>query len=238
MSDILLYKTESFEGPMDLLLTLISKNQLDIYDIQISVLLEQYLIQIEKMQNLDMEISSEFLQMATRLVQIKSAALLPKHEDEPDLKKELEGQLIEYQQCKLVAAKLALMVNLNSLVKPSENISVDRKYKRLHNKSELIPAYFSAVGRGKRMLPVSEEKFSGIVATKIVSVATGVVYVLRKLWKKGESSYKDLFKDNKEKSEKVATFLALLSLVKSKRVKITDDDKLILVKGGRKNANK
>lgn len=236
MAEILLYKTESFEGPMDLLLNLISKNKLNIEDIQISLLLEQYMLQIEEMQNFDMEVSSDFLQMATRLVQIKSQALLPKYEDEPDLKKELEGQLIEYQQCKFVASKLALMLNFGALVKQSENISIDHSYKRTHDKAELIPFYFSAVGRGKRMLPPPEDKFSGIVATKIVSVATGVVYLLRKLWVKGQSSYEDLFIDKKDKSEKVATFLALLSLVKSKRLRI-EEEKIILIKGGRKNAD-
>ncbi|MBP3704798.1 MAG: segregation/condensation protein A, partial [Clostridia bacterium] len=73
------YKLEVFEGPLDLLLTLISKNKLNIYDIPISTLLEQYMEQIERMQAADLDVASEFLEMAARLVHIKSVSLLPKH---------------------------------------------------------------------------------------------------------------------------------------------------------------
>ena len=89
------YKLDSFEGPLDLLLSLIAKNKINIYDIQISELLEQYMEQIELMRENQMDIASEFLAMASRLVYIKSAMLLPKYEDEAEeLKKELSGQLI------------------------------------------------------------------------------------------------------------------------------------------------
>ena len=79
---VLQYKLPEFEGPLDLLLTLISKNKINICDIQISELLEQYMEQISKMQEQDMDIASEFLEMASRLVYIKSVFLLPKHEEE------------------------------------------------------------------------------------------------------------------------------------------------------------
>ena len=80
------YKIEAFEGPLDLLLYLISKNKLNIFDIQISELLEQYLQQIDVMKERDMDVSSEFLEMAARLVHIKSVSLLPKHEEAEELK--------------------------------------------------------------------------------------------------------------------------------------------------------
>ena len=100
------YKLDAFEGPLDLLLLLISKNKIDIYDIKISLLLDQYLEQISKMEEQDMDIASEFLEMASRLVYIKSVMLLPKYEEEAqELKRELQGQLIEYQQCREAAAQ-------------------------------------------------------------------------------------------------------------------------------------
>ena len=86
------YKLESFEGPLDLLLHLISKHKLNIYDIQISELLDQYMAHIKLMESLDMEVASEFLEMASRLVFIKTAFLLPKHEEAEKLKEELNLQ--------------------------------------------------------------------------------------------------------------------------------------------------
>ena len=116
---VLQYKLPEFEGPLDLLLTLISKNKINICDIQISELLEQYMEQISKMQEQDMDIASEFLEMASRLVYIKSVFLLPKHEEEAqELKKELEGQLIEYQLCRKTAAMLGTMANFDTFYTP------------------------------------------------------------------------------------------------------------------------
>ena len=82
------YKLETFEGPLDLLLYLITKNKLDICDIQISELLDQYMEQINAMQEADMDVSSEFLEMAARLVYMKTVSLLPKHEEMEALRQE------------------------------------------------------------------------------------------------------------------------------------------------------
>ena len=101
------YKVENFEGPLDLLLQLIARNKLNIYDIQMSVLIEQYLEQMEIFKNLEMEISSEFLEMASRLIYIKTVSLLPKHDEIVKLKEELTGELLEYQMCREMAQKLS-----------------------------------------------------------------------------------------------------------------------------------
>ena len=100
------YHLEGFDGPLDLLLSLIAKNKLDIYDIPIAQLLDQYMEQIALMREADLDVASEFLEMAARLVQIKSASLLPRQEEEEDPRAELTGQLLEYEQCKKAAAKL------------------------------------------------------------------------------------------------------------------------------------
>ena len=97
----LTFKLEQFEGPLDLLLHLISKHKLNLYDIQIDLLLEQYLAQMEQIPFADLEQASDFLEMASRLVYMKSAMLLPKYEDEGEnLKRELTGQLLEKQGSK------------------------------------------------------------------------------------------------------------------------------------------
>lgn len=107
MTEQLSFKVAQVEGPLDLILQLISKHKLNIYDIEIAKLLEQYLDYVEQMQSQQLEVASEFLEMASRLVYIKSVSLLPKHEElEEQLKKELTGQLIEYTLCRQVAQLL------------------------------------------------------------------------------------------------------------------------------------
>ncbi len=100
------FRLEVFEGPLDLMLHLISKHKLNINDIEITKLLEQYINYIEQMKELDMELAGEFLEMAARLIYIKTVSLLPKHEEADELKKELEGKLIEYSLCKKAAVVL------------------------------------------------------------------------------------------------------------------------------------
>ncbi len=213
------YKLPVFEGPLDLLLLLISKNKIDIYDIEISLLLEQYMEQIEAMQEEDMEVASDFLEMASRLVYIKSVMLLPKYEEEAEqLKSELQGQLIEYQLCKAVAAKLAPMVSFDKFYREPSPVDFDLTYNRIHPSSDIAKAYIGAVGRGKRKLPPKREAFSGIVERKIISVSSRIIRVMRNLWRKKNVRYSDLFEACEGKSDLVATFLAVLELVKGKRV--------------------
>lgn len=231
------YKLPSFEGPLDLLLHLISKNKIDIYDIEIHVLLEQYMEQINVMQEQDMDVASEFLEMAARLVHIKSVMLLPKYEEEAEiLKEELTGQLIEYRECRRIAKLLSEMVNFDAFCRDTENIKFDMTYTREHDPLEIAKAYIAAVGRGKSKLPPPKEAFSGIVARKITSVNSKIVYILKNLRQNKKVTYKSLFTSQNEKSELVATFLALLELVKGRRVRINGDGEyadIVLLSGGR-----
>ena len=103
----LTYKLEVFEGPMDLLLHLISKHKLNINDIPIVELVNQYLDYVRQMEDADFDIAGDFLEMAARLIYIKTVSLLPRHEEAETLKKELTGELIEYRDCKLMAEKLS-----------------------------------------------------------------------------------------------------------------------------------
>ena len=232
---VLSYKLEVFEGPLDLLLNLISKNKLNIYDIPISLLLEQYMEQIEAMQAADLDVASEFLEMAARLVHIKSVSLLPKREEEEELRRELTGQLLEYQLCKEMAEKLRQTTSFDRLVRDQAKIPVDHAYKRHHEPAEILAAYLSAMGRKRRMESPSADSFSGIVTKKVVSVTSQIIFVLRSLWKRRRVSFKDLFRGKKDSSERVAAFLAVLELVKGKRLRVEgdgDDCEIRLIKGG------
>lgn len=217
------YKLDVFEGPLDLLLHLIEKNKLNIYDIQISEVLEQYMEQICLMQEQDLDIAGEFLSMASRLVQIKSAMLLPKYEEAEKMREELSGQLIEYRKCRQIAEVLAANISFDSYCREPVKMKADMTYKRSHEPEYLIGAYLAAVGRGKAKIPPSQDAFSGIVQRRIVSVSSKIIGVMKKLWSGRSVRYDTLFDDATDKSELVATFLAILELVKGKRVRIEDE---------------
>jgi len=159
--DKLSFTVNEFEGPLDLILHLISKHQMNIQDIEISSLLEQYMAAISQMENDHMELSSEFLEMASRLVYIKTVSLLPRQENEPDPKAELVGQLIEYQACREAAYWLRQnALGFDSFVREQAEIEIDETYTLRHRALELVNHYVDAMGRGKRRLPPSEEAFS------------------------------------------------------------------------------
>jgi segregation and condensation protein A len=223
-TETLSYKLDVFEGPLDLLLNLIAKNKLNIYDIPIAELLEQYMAQIHEMQAADMDVASEFLEMAARLVHIKSVSLLPKKEEEAALKQELTGQLLEYQQCKEAAMRLRERFSLDGIVRVQADIPADLTYKRHHKPQELLSAYLSMLGKKKPPEPQKpEDTISKLITRRVVSVASQIVFVLRSLWKKRHVSLKELFRGKNDPSERVAAFLAVLELVKDKRLRVDGD---------------
>ena len=235
MENEISYKLESFEGPLDLLLTLIAKNKLNIYDIKLSVLIDQYLEQINIYKEKELDISSEFLEMAARLIYMKTVSLLPKHDEIERLKEELTGELLEYQICRQMAQKLSEMTGgFNKFIRKPQDIDFDKTYELVHESDTLYLAYLSAVGRGQRHLPPNVTPFTKIVARKIFSVSTKIVFVMRKLIKGSTTHLSSLYNTAKSRSELVATFLAVLELCKANRVEISGDNtdaKIKLIKG-------
>ncbi len=213
------YKLEVFEGPMDLLLHLIAKHKLNINDIPIVELVNQYLDYVRQMEDADFEIAGDFLEMAARLIYIKTVSLLPRHEEAEQLKKELTGELIEYRDCKLMAEKLSKRTEgFNRFVREPQEGYVNYDYERFHEGGELLNAYISAAGRGQRKLPPPVDSFRQIVARKFVNVAAKISSVMGKLKKGGKVRFLKLFSDAKSKSDIVATFLAVLELAKTKQI--------------------
>lgn len=241
MTEKLQYKLESFEGPLDLLLFLIQKHKLNIYDINISELLEQYTSTIRGIENLeDLEGASEFLEMAARLVYIKTAMLLPRDDDEDKdkLRRELQGELIEYQACKNAAEYLRGKFCGNSVFSRAPmKIEADNTYSRKHPPEDILRAYLSALGRKQRKLPPPVEAFSGVVHTKLISVPSRAIILLRRLYKKTKLKWSELFA-NSERGESVAMFLAVLDLVKNGRIKVSDDNRTLALSGVQKHRNR
>ena len=151
---------------------------------------------------------------------------------------ELVTQLLDYQQCKRMAQIVKDRLELGTFVRAQMKLKKDLTYRGHHDTGELLTAYQTAVGKGKRFLPPPMESFSAIVATPTVSVASGMIHVLRCLWKEHEVPYTKVFEQAESKSQMVATFLAVLELVKGKRVRVEDENgssKLVLLDGGERN---
>ena len=222
--DALTYRLDQFEGPLDLLLTLIQKNKVSITDIPISLICDQYMEYINDMSEQNMEIAGEFLEMAAHLVYIKTVSLLPKHEEAEVMKKELQGRLIEYSLCKRAAELMQerYIGNVVTVRKPMK-IEFDSTYAVIHDPDVLKSAYLG-INVKKTEEPVKQESFNTIVKKKIVSVTSRIIYVLRRLYRTGECMTEGLFEGITDRSERVAIFLALLELTKSGRILFNEDN--------------
>ena len=227
--EALAFHLENFEGPLELLLHLISRHKMKVTDIEIGALLTQYLDYVGKMQEANLEISSAFLEMAARLVYIKTVSLLPRHEEAAELKKELEGQLIEYQRAKEAAKNLAALYQPSAVfVRRPAPVRSDPVFRGTASPKKLREAYILAFGKAGRRLPPPAEAFNGIVNRRFVSVTSRIVWLLRRLYRDGRAEYQALFQSG-ERSELVATFLAVLELVKTGRVTISDDNRTVFL---------
>ncbi len=231
------FKLEIFEGPLDLLLHLISKHKLDINDIEISKLLEQYLLYLDQCAEHDIELAGEFIEMAARLIYIKTLALLPAPEEEEEEKKVLQGALIEYALCKKAASALAQLYRGGDIyVRKQAQIKAESVYRRVHDPSVLVAAFNNIC---VKRIPAKEQqgmddRFRVIVKHKMYSVTTKVIFILKQLYKKGTADMEGLYDGVTDRSERVATFLAVLELTKSGRIYISDDNTTISFIGKRK----
>lgn len=233
------FKLDMFEGPLDLLLHLISKHKLNIHDIQISLLLEQYLQYIHQLDHEDLQDAADFLEMAARLIYIKTVSLLPHDEEASELKKELEGRLIEYSQCKFLAGILAgLYAGDEIFVRRPVEIPEDKTYTREHDREVLLEAYLGLSEKARSEKPINAKIFIPIVSHKIVSISTKIVYILKKLYSCGTCDLSHIYDGMDSKSERVATFLAILELTKSGRIVLNDDNTQISFSDESRGRNK
>lgn len=221
------YRLEGFEGPLDVLLTLIERHKIDIYNIEISLLLEQYLKWMDEAREKNLEITADFLEMASRLVYIKSCSLLPKTEDEEeDPKWLLEQMLIEYAKYKRIALQMRPNYQ-GDKIWFKEQIPKDLPkpdYETGKEAAVLQSTYLKLMKRHRDRIHPPKESFDKIVKTQFIAVGTKIVSVMRVLIKKSTAPFKTLFRGAKSRSEIVATFLALLELMRSGRVDIQDTE--------------
>ncbi len=224
------FKLDAFEGPLDLLLMLIKKNKVSIYDIPIATILDQYLEVMRSMEEMDLEVSSEFLVLAATLLQIKSKMLLPKDEDEDeeDPRTELVRRLLEYQQIKESIEFFREHENFSAglffkLPDAIERPPAEMNYAKM-TLENLLDAYKMSCIKLERKLPPPKRSFSGIVGHEKVSIKEKVRKIWNGLMKKGRMLFRDIFKDTKTKPEAVASFLAILEMIKLNKIFVEDTD--------------
>ena len=219
------FSLEVFDGPLELLLHLISKNKVSIYDIPISLILKQYMDYIEDLKKMDLEVSSEFIEMAARLMLIKSRMLLPKAElEEEDPRMSLAEALAEYKRYKAVIEKMREDQNMAGItfVRRTEQLDFDKTHKLSYDTDVLTEAYRNVLRRSNRALPPPLKSFAGIVGHPVASVPARIIGVLRTLKRKLSCSFRSLFSGVRTRSEIVATFLAVLELSKSEHVVVEE----------------
>ena len=224
---------EDFEGPLDVIFTLLSKNKIEIQDVSITAILEQYLAYLEEMKRLDMEIASEFITMASHLMLIKTKMLLSAAEQaeaESELD-QLRQSLIERQRKEAIEAVRTAITWLEPrneigrclFTKEPEPLRRDKTYRYQHDVRDLLRAVDTIAERNQRRLPPPTVNFKGIVGKEPYPIGRKTGEVLRQLLLRGMEKLKNLFKGNRSRSEIVATFLAVLDLCKTNSVTLEDD---------------
>lgn len=224
------FKLEKFEGPLDLLLVLISKNKVEICDIPISLIFDQYMEQIEIMQKLDMEIAGEFIVMASELMLIKSRMLLPRDEEvEEDPRARLAAALEEYKRIKEASQVLAdrYVTYSRRFVKDTDEIKPDTGYVAEHDAELLgnaIAKMFKRLQSAEQESKEVEVPFEKILRAPIVPVSVKIYSVLRTIKRRGHVSYTGMLATATSKSELIAIFMSVLELIKNSRIKLEPID--------------
>ena len=226
-------KIENFEGPLDLLCHLIDVNKMDIYDVNINEITDQYIEYINKMQELDMEVTSEFLVMASNLLYIKSKKLLPKHdEDDEEMlsEEELINRIIEYKKYKEITAKFREMLKEGSkrmYRKLPEQIELPKQILEInYTKDDLKKYYLDVINKNSVRLNKNAKNIEKIAIVETYSVGDTVRTMFKELIKKSHFVFNKLYSINNCKPQEVITaFSGLLEM--SRRDKVVTDQKEI-----------
>ena len=230
MTEKITFHLSAFDGPLDLLLHLIAKNKVNIYDIPISLILEQYMEILREAQEADMEVAGDFIAMAAQLMLIKSRMLLPKEKNEEDEEEDpramLVEQLLEYQRIREVQPyfKRHSDVGRDLLTRPPEPIERKKTFEGTLPPEKLSDAARRMLTRIGKKMPPPVSAFSGIVGHETVPVHTRITAILLRFRKKKKLHFQGLFHGLHSRSEVVATFLAVLELSKTHRIHIEGED--------------
>ena len=194
---------EDFEGPLDLILFLLSKNKIEIQDIPIALILDQYLAYLEMRQQMDLEVASEFITMAAQLMFIKTRMLLSIEDEEL-------GPMGEFGR--------------NIMVRGPEPVERGKIYLYDHQPEDLIAAMQEIADRDQRRAPPPLTNFAEIVSQEPYPVASKAGEILERLKNIGITSFRLLFRGSRSRSEVVATFIAVLELCKARMIRLAGSE--------------
>ena len=167
MAEELTFRLEDFEGPLELLLTLVQKHKMDLHNIPILELIDQYTRAVESAESTDPEISSAFIEMAAHLVEMKSYLLLPRSEEGERMKQELTGQLIEYDQCRQMAARLRERgEEYTVFVRTPARLEWDNTYDLFHSPQVLADCWQALMGRTTVRKMPTQQQFEPLVSAR------------------------------------------------------------------------
>ncbi len=225
-------KLDVFEGPLELLLHLLKKNKVSIYDIPIVSITEQYFEYMNTLNEFDIEYSSEFVVIAAELLYIKSKMLLPKREEEAedDPRADLARRLADYQRMKAVSEILKekeFSDYYNFYKEPQILPKRDADYSdQSFELDVLYQAFLSVLDRTERKTPPPKSAFGGVVGRNMVSVKSRADFIRTKLSTKKKVSFTSLFGKDETRQSIIATFLALLEMIKLEliKTKVSGDD--------------
>nr|WP_317284229.1 segregation/condensation protein A [uncultured Dysosmobacter sp.] len=215
---------QDFEGPLDLILYLLSKNKMEIQDISISLICDQYLQWLSQRQQMDLEVASEFVTMASHLVYIKTRMLLAIEDEEAQSEMDALIQSLEerrrnenYTKIKAMAQRLAPMGEFgrNILTRDPEPVERGKVYLYSQEPGDLILAMAEIRSRAERALPPPRSAFQDIVRHEPYPVESKAREIIQRLKLHGITSFRMLFRGNRSRSEVVATFLAVLELCRA-----------------------
>lgn len=220
------FNLENFTGPLDLLYALVKKNKLEIEDIEISKLTEQYLEVMKDISTIDMEVASEFIEYAALLIEIKSKKLLPKvHDDEDDEFDEeymLKLRLKEYEMFKEVNEKLKSLESNDKFYKAPEKEA--NKYRVVIKDMQLDMLLDAFVGIMHKVNKIEKTKESKEIAKETYTVEQKIASIKDTLLSRDKLKFSELFLESSSKDEVITTFMALLELIKMQAIRVSQDD--------------
>ena len=232
------YKLESFEGPLDLLLHLIEKNKVNIYDIPIAEITDQYMEYVNHMEEESLDVVSEFLVMAATLLEIKARMLLPKEVneegEEEDPRAELVARLLEYKTYKLMSVELKDMeLDAEKIFYKAPTIPKEvEKYEQPVDLDKLLDGvtlaklnqiFLSVMRRQQDKIDPVRSKF-GTIRKELMSLEDRITSVMAYARKHRKFSFRGMLTRQKDKMEVVVTFLALLELMKIGKIHLTQEN--------------
>ena len=222
-------KLDNFQGPLDLLCNLIEKNKMDIYDIKLDEITDQYIEYLNKAKELNLEIASEFLSLASTLLYIKSKKLLPGKDQEEEISEdELIRRIIEYKKYKDITVKLRQNFNIysNRFYKLPEDIDLPKQKLEDEYEKNIIPTLYEKLwNKNKEKVNENADNIEKIAVTDTYTVVSKVKEIFRELIKNKSFVFNKLFSIQKHNKQEVVTaFSGLLELSKREKVQTEQNE--------------